>query len=278
MSRCLQQAVDMDSCQIGLTLAAASLGTASNGPLHHAVSAVLCLVALQEMHLGLSFPAVVLMHSDHVDEVECSKGVPPSHSQQLQLPSTGSKTGYLGLTCLVGPSCSTLAASWEGVSYFEDTSAVLTFDMQTQQATNAFFGHLGDISDIAAAPAAWPGAEHLFATAARSRDVKIWDIRCRGGAAAITLVTGGDQPTGSVVLASNSSGSNGGSSSGGSQLGAGLMCFAGGTCESVWAWDVRAGSAQALYQLSTGNQEVTSLAWHAATNTLIANCEAHHEW
>jgi WD40 repeat protein len=166
---------------------------------------------------------------------------------------------------------------------------VLTFDMNTQRATNALCGHLYDITDIAAAPAAWPGAENLFATAANSCDVKIWDVRCKGGAAAITLVTGGDQPMGAVLLASNSDGSNsssGGGSSGGNnssssssnQLGAGLMCFAGGLCESVWAWDVRAGAAQALYQLSTGNQEVTSLAWHAASNTLIANCEANYDW
>jgi WD40 repeat protein len=219
-------------------------------------------------------PLLLMVPADHVDEVECSKGVPPTHTQQLHLPSIGSKSGRLGLTGFVGPSCSTLAASWEGVSYFDDSSAVLTFDMQTQQAMNAFFGHLGDITDLAAAPDAWPGAEHLFATVAKSRDVKIWDVRCKGGAAAITLVTGGDHTISSVVLASNSSGSNGSSN----QLGAGLMCFAGGLCESVWAWDVRASSAQALYQLSTGNQEVTSLAWHAASNTLIANCEARHEW
>jgi hypothetical protein len=151
--------------------------------------------------------------------------------------------------------------------------------MQTQQATNAFFGHLYDITDIAAAPAAWPGAEHLFATAANSCDVKIWDVRCKGGAAAITLVTGGDQSMGAVLLASNSNSTgNSGGSGGSNQLGAGLMCFAGGRCESVWAWDVRASSAQALYQLSTGNQEVTSLAWHAASNTLIANCESHYDW
>jgi WD40 repeat protein len=163
----------------------------------------------------------------------------------------------------------------------EQASAVLTFDMQTQRTTNTFIGHLYEVTDIAAAPAAWAGAEQLFATAANGCDVKIWDMRCRGGAAAITLSTGhGGSRVGAVVLANNtnsSGGSGGGRSSGSSQLGAGMVCFAGGSCESVWAWDVRASSAQALYQLSTGNQEVTSLAWHAASNTLIANCKAHHD-
>mgnify|MGYP001807535882 CR=1 FL=1 len=173
-----------------------------------------------------------------------------------------------------------------GVTYpsSEQASAVLTFDMHTQRATNTFIGHLYEVTDIAAAPAAWAGAEQLFATAANGCDVKIWDMRCRGGAAAITLSTGhGGSRVGAVVLANDSGSSNsGGSSSGGSssssQLGAGMVCFAGGECESVWAWDVRASSAQALYQLSTGNQEVTSLAWHAASNTLIANCWARHDW
>jgi hypothetical protein len=195
-------------------------------------------------------------------------------TQQLQLPSTARGKGYLGFTCLMGQSCSTLVASWEGVSHLKQSSAVLTFDMQTQQPVNAFMGHLYDITGIAAAPAAWLGAEHLFATVADSQDVKIWDMRCQGGAAAITLVTGDTWPLSQVVLASNSSGS---SSSSGSQLGAGLLCFAGGMCESVWAWDVRASSAQALYQLSTGNQEVTSLAWHEGSSSLIASCEAHYE-
>jgi WD40 repeat protein len=221
--------------------------------------------------------------ADNVDELECSKGVLPTLRQQLQLPNTKHGRGRLGRTCLLGSSCSTFAASWDGVSPFQQASAVLTFDMQTQRATNAFMGHMWAVKAIAAAPEAWPGSEYLLATAAQSRDIKIWDVRCSGGAAAITLVSGGVDhiapPFNAVVLAGNSGGSSGGSSSSSSsQLGAGLMCFAGGTCESVWAWDVRASSAQALYQLSTGNQEVTSLAWHAASNTLIANCEAHHDW
>jgi hypothetical protein len=214
------------------------------------------------------------MPADFV-KVECSKGVLPTHTQPLQLPSTASGKGRLGQTCLVGQTCSTLAASWEGVSPLEGASAVLTFDLHTQRPVNAFMGHLYAVGGIAAAPAAWPGAEHLFATVARTWEVKIWDVRCKGGAAAVTLVTGDDSPITAVVLASNSSG--GSSSSSSNQLGVGLMCFAGGWCESVWAWDVRASSAQALYQLSTGNQAVSSLAWHEASSSLIASCEALYD-
>jgi WD40 repeat protein len=223
-------------------------------------------------------PSLLLLVPADNAELECSEGVLPTQTQTLQLPSTAAGKGRLGQTCLVGQTCSTLAASWKGVSPYQQANAVLTFDLQTQRPVNAFMGHLYPITGIAAAPAAWPGSEHLFATVGASRDVKIWDVRCSGGAAAVTLVTGGQWSMSSVVLASNSGGSSGGSSGGGSQLGAGLMCFAGGLCESVWAWDVRASSAQALYQLSTGNQEVSSLAWHEASSSLIACCDAHYDW
>lgn len=243
------------------------------------------IMQLQPLHgLGSCQPCALSLFcsaaalSCRLCQVQCSKGVPPTHTQQLQLPCTASSKARLGRTCLLGQSCGTLAATWEGVSPLEQASAVLTFDMQTQRATNAFFGHLFDVNDIAAAPAAWPGAEHLFATAADSSDVKIWGARCKGGAAALTLVTGGTKRMNAVVLASSSSGGSSGSTGGSNQLGAGLMCFAGGVCESVWAWDMRAGHAQALYQLSTGNQWVSSLAWHAASSSLIANCEAHYDW
>ncbi len=42
----------------------------------------------------------------------------------------------------------------------------------------------------------------------------------------------------------------------------------------MWAWDLRAGRAQALYELSTGNTRVQALAWHQATNSLLAACES----
>ncbi|WIA21424.1 hypothetical protein OEZ85_000638 [Tetradesmus obliquus] len=67
------------------------------------------------------------------------------------------------------------------------------------------------------------------------------------------------------------------SSSGSSQLGPGLHCFAGGTGQSVWAWDLRGGAAQALYELSTGNLDVTALAWHEASSSLIASCSSSYE-
>ena len=176
---------------------------------------------------------------------------------------------------------STIAATWLGLSALAQASTVLTFDLETQKPKNMFFGHLYNVKDIAAAPAAWPGAENLFATCAASGDVKLWDVRCSGSSAAVPLVTGGYSPMEAVVLASNTattSSSSSGGNSGSNQLGAGMLCFAGGACESVWAWDVRAGSAQTLYQLSTGNQVVNSLAWHQGSSSLIASCEALHDW
>jgi hypothetical protein len=59
--------------------------------------------------------------------------------------------------------------------------------METQRAKRLFAGHTQDVTDIAAAPAAWFGAQHIFATASKSGDVKIWDARSKGSAAAVTL-------------------------------------------------------------------------------------------
>jgi hypothetical protein len=167
--------------------------------------------------------------------------------------------------------------------------------MHTQQVKNLFMGHMYEVQDIAAAPEAWPGAEHLFATCARSGDVKLWDVRSRAGAAAVTLACG-REPLEAVVLAANrgSSSGGGGSSGGGSaagvagssaavasgssnQLGSGMLAFAGGAGQCVWAWDLRNGSAQSLYQLSTGNLVVEALAWHESSSSLIASCESSYE-
>lgn len=170
----------------------------------------------------------------------------------------------------------TLVASC--AAYGLQDSIVLTYDLETQQTKNLFLGHIYSIEDLAPAPEAWPGAENLFASCARSGDVKIWDIRSRSGAAAITL-TAGDDALMAVVLAANRGcspvgpSSNAGASSS-NQLGAGMLCFAGGACEAVCAWDVRNGNAQALYQLSTGNLVVESLAWHEGSSSLIASCNS----
>ncbi len=47
----------------------------------------------------------------------------------------------------------------------------------------------------------------------------------------------------------------------------------------MWAWDLRAGGAQTLYELSTGNTRVQALAWHQGSSSLLASCESmHYEW
>eukprot|EP00882_Tetradesmus_deserticola_P020625 GHRQ01022286.1.p1 GENE.GHRQ01022286.1~~GHRQ01022286.1.p1 ORF type:complete len:189 (+),score=68.34 GHRQ01022286.1:37-567(+) len=79
-----------------------------------------------------------------------------------------------------------------------------------------------------------------------------------------------------VALVAGSS-SSGGGGSGSSQLGAGQYCFAGGRTQSVWAWDLRGGQGQALYELSTGNLIVNALAWHEGSSSLIASCDSPYE-
>ncbi len=42
----------------------------------------------------------------------------------------------------------------------------------------------------------------------------------------------------------------------------------------MWAWDLRAGRAQALYELSTGNTHVMRLVWHQGSNSLLASTKS----
>ena len=111
----------------------------------------------------------------------------------------------------------------------------------------------------------------------RSGDVKIWDLRSRSGAAAITLTNGSTHILNSLVLASANPGSGAADGGLGSTLGAGMMCFAGGAGEAIWAWDLRGGQARCVYEMSTGNTIVESLVWHQGSNSLIAACDSPWE-
>ncbi|GIL69727.1 hypothetical protein Vretimale_10178 [Volvox reticuliferus] len=176
--------------------------------------------------------------------------------------------GPIRLTRLLNTDAApTLAAALGG-------SIIVTYDMETLQVKQRLFGHLYDITDIAAPPSAWQQPS-LFATCAHSGDVKIWDMRTSGSSAAVTLTGGETWQLNAVVLASagGGAGGGGGGSSGGS-LGAGMVCFAGGQGESIWSWDLRGGHARVMYELSTGNTQVLSLAWHAAGSSLWASCKS----
>ncbi|WIA41720.1 hypothetical protein OEZ86_009065 [Tetradesmus obliquus] len=207
------------------------------------------------------------------DDFDCTKGTPPHTSLRLQRPSSSSSIFKVHQTCLLTAAGhrapDTLAAACSAL--YCDTNIVITYDLETQRAKRLLIGHCREVSDMAATPAAWHGAQHVFTTAAESGDVKIWDVRSSGGAAAITLAGADYGQLNAVTLAASSS------SSGSSQLGSGLYCFAGGTGQSVWAWDLRGGAAQALYELSTGNLDVTALAWHEASSSLIASCSSSYE-
>jgi len=182
-------------------------------------------------------------------------------------------------TCVLNPGSdgcvpSTAAAAVAAVSGARLARLLVTYDLETARVKRQFLGHLRRVNHMCAAPEAWPGCHNLFASCAQSGDVKLWDTRVSGGAAAVTLSTGKGHSMRAVLLVANSSTSSSGSSGG--ALGSGMMCFAGGESESVWAWDVRGSSAQALYQLSTGNQRVDHLMWHPDSNSLVANCSSHY--
>jgi WD40 repeat protein len=155
---------------------------------------------------------------------------------------------------------------------------LVVHDLATGQAMQQYLGHLFDVTDICAAPAAWQQAA-LFATSGASGDVKLWDLRSRLGVPALTLGNPRASALQAVALAAATTSSSGvgSSSSSSSQLGGGMLCFTGGANESVWCFDLRRGQGQALYELSTGNTCVEQLAWHEGSNTLYAACEGRQE-
>jgi WD40 repeat protein len=232
--------------------------------------------------------------TDDPGELEISMGVAPQQVFMLQRPVTSSSSGSWSLqeTCLLTEPFDrstprTLVATLR-------SNVIVAYDLETQRIKQQFFGHLYEIQDICPAPEAWPGSHQMFATCALSGDVKIWDLRGGGGAPAVTLTCGSTFPINAVVLVANEPSSSCGSgvrsrsataaaagasssSARGSRLGAGMICFAGGVGESVFAWDLRASRAQALYELSTGNQIVNALGWHQGSSSLMASCEAPGE-
>jgi WD40 repeat protein len=210
-------------------------------------------------------------------ELEVTKGVRPNVGlYQLQAPDKGTLgSSNIRDTCLLpaaGGSSQSLVALYK-------SGLLVVHDLATGQATQQYLGHLFDVTDICAAPAAWQQAS-LFATSADSGDVKLWDMRSRLGVPALTLGNPRASALQAVALAaatSSSSGVGSSSSSSSSQLGGGMLCFTGGANESVWCFDLRRGQAQALYELSTGNTAVQELAWHEGSNTLVASCEGLQE-
>jgi WD40 repeat protein len=174
----------------------------------------------------------VLHKTEDADELECSKGVAPHAVLRLQRPG-GAKTYFsVAKTWLLAgsPAPDTLAAACSAL--YQDHNIVITYDIETQRAKRLLLRHLHDITDMAAAPTARHGAQHLFATSSKSSDVKIWDVRSSGGAAAVTLAGGSTETMYAVTLASNNNGAAAGASSS-SRLGAGMYCFAGGMGQSV---------------------------------------------
>ena len=214
-------------------------------------------------------------------ELEVSKGVPPHDFFMLQRPSTSSvaanasRSGTGGLSGHLAISSTILmhgAGAPPTLAAALSSNAIFTYDLETRRVKQTLLGHAYGVEGMAAAPTAWQ-QPHTLASCSRSGDVKLWDLRSRSGAAAITLTNGSTEVLNALVLAS-SSGAGSGGGGGATALGAGMLCFAGGQGEAVWAWDLRGGQARPLYELSTGNMTVQSLVWHQGSNSLIAACES----
>ncbi|KAG2446142.1 hypothetical protein HXX76_000739 [Chlamydomonas incerta] len=164
---------------------------------------------------------------------------------------------------------------------------ILAWDMDTRRVRNRFFGHLLKVTDMAAPPASCQ-QPHIFASCSHGGDVKVWDLLGSGGGAVITLVKGDTEPLFAVCLAASrvgAAGAGAGGDGGSGARGMDMLCFAGGSNESIWCWDLRRGAARPLYELSTGNTNVRALAWHEPSSPLLAVREAPavhrnlvHEW
>ena len=218
-------------------------------------------------------------------ELEVSKGVPPHDFFMLQRPALSPAAANAPLSGNGGLSGNAIikktiimhgqvagAAAPPTLVAAMSSNAIFTYDLETRRIKQTLLGHMYDIEGMTTAPSAWQ-QPHTLASCSRSGDVKLWDLRSRSGAAAVTLTNGSTEVLNAVVLAS-SSGAGGGGSGGATALGAGMLCFAGGSGEAVWAWDLRGGQARPLYELSTGNMTVQSLVWHQGSNNLIVACDS----
>lgn len=215
-----------------------------------------------------------MRNDEAVEEVEVSMGVNPHTVSMLPCPRRGSKLSLrsgdfcsiFDRTCLLNDGQKTLAVSLS-------SNVVVTYDITTMKAKQTLLGHMHEISDLAPAPLSWQQPD-LFASCSRTGDVKLWDVRTPGPSAAVTLTNG---RTSHVLLALALASGGSSTSEDRSQLGPGMVCFAGGTGQGIWAWDLRAGQARVLYELSTGNMVVHGLAWHEGSSSLIASCECMTE-
>jgi|AntAceMinimDraft_1070359.scaffolds.fasta_scaffold07566_1 WD40 repeat protein len=120
--------------------------------------------------------------------------------------------------------------------------AVNIVDLQAQRVTSRLHGHTSDLSAISFwAPPGLPegnGCCNVMLTACQSGEAKLWDLRCAGAGALLTLLpkTLG-KGTGAATLAGEVG------------PGAGAMAFTGGSDQGIRCWDLRA--ARCMYVLST---------------------------
>ncbi|KZO99499.1 hypothetical protein CALVIDRAFT_553381 [Calocera viscosa TUFC12733] len=136
---------------------------------------------------------------------------------------------------------------------FQDEFRCMQVDMETGKIGGRYIGHGAAITSIGS----YADDPHSFLTTARDGVVRLYDVR---------------QPTPSFAAYTTDE----------TVLGAALascdgqpLLFVGGTkTELVTCWDVR--SRKPLYELSTGNNQVTGLAWNSSAQCLYAATSCPH--
>ncbi|KAG8731631.1 hypothetical protein FRC11_003223 [Ceratobasidium sp. 423] len=134
----------------------------------------------------------------------------------------------------------------------DGTFTCVGLDLQTGQTTTKYLGHGKDISEFSVSAA----EPQVFLTACHDGVARLFDIRQQNPVLRLTAGQQSDYCEGAALAHPN-----------------GIPIIFTGTRkgEAIKTWDVRAQAC--VYELSTGNNAVQSLAWDAHNNTLYAATE-----
>ncbi|KDQ19036.1 hypothetical protein BOTBODRAFT_482057 [Botryobasidium botryosum FD-172 SS1] len=129
----------------------------------------------------------------------------------------------------------------------------IQFDVETGQVTNYWFGHGAHVSSVQTSV----GNPWTFVTTSLDGVTRLYDVR--QPAPVVAFFSSAEEVYSSALV----------------HVDGHPFVFSGGTrSEQIKCWDVRARASS--YELSTGNNRVNNLAWHASFHTLYAATECDY--
>ncbi|KZT53574.1 hypothetical protein CALCODRAFT_48994 [Calocera cornea HHB12733] len=180
---------------------------------------------------------------DSTDLVELSSGSKPNRMVRLEADVARAQIE----TWTNAPSA---LSSTSFICGFEEEFRCMHVDMETGKIGGRYIGHGETITSVSSSPE----DPHVFVTTAKDGVVRMYDVR---------------QPTPTFAAYTTDE----------TVLGAAVayydILFVGGTkTELITCWDVQA--TKPLYELSTGNNQITGLAWNSSTQSLYAATSCPH--